>query len=1129
MIRTAAAQGGDVASHGPDEVSAQVRAWLEASRQHRVTGAAAMLADLLGREGGLAFLTQFVDEVIRPEDPRVAARSLRALSRKSEGRLAHWQRATLGLGSVASRVLPGVVVGAARLTVRTLVGHLIVDATPKRLGGALARLRRDGHRLNVNLLGEAVLGQQEADRRLARTEQLLTREDVDYVSLKVSAAIAPHNPWALDESVGHIVETLRPLLRTARSAGGFVNLDMEEYRDLDLTVEVFTRLLGEEEFASLTAGIVLQAYLPDSMPAMRRLQAWASDRVDRGGAPIKIRLVKGANLSMERVDAEMHGWPLATWGSKAESDAQYKRLLDYALTPERTRAVLIGVAGHNLFDVAHASLLAAERGVTDKVDFEMLLGMGEHVAKAVAADVGALRLYTPVVHPKEFDVALAYLVRRLEEVASKENFMSSLYAIDADPAVFAREEGRFREAWTLASQPAVETHRGVPRPAPAPAAGGFTNAPDTDPSVAANRAWAAAIRARAATSALGVDTLQDARIDDASALSAVIGAAKSAATAWAQIGAQTRAAVLEAVAVELEARRGDLVEVMMSEAGKTVDQADPEVSEAIDFARYYAARAVELEQWEGARPVPRRVSVVTPPWNFPVAIPTGSTLAALATGSAAILKPAEQSPRCGAVIAEILWAAGVPKDALQLIDIDPEALGEQLVGDPRVDQVILTGGYETARRFLQIRPDLKLFAETSGKNAIVVTPSADLDLAVKDIVASAYGHAGQKCSAASLVIAVGTVATSHRFLTQLEDAVRSLTAGPADEPRTQMGPLIEPAAGKLRRALTALEPGERWIVEPTPLDETGRAWTPALKAGTRPGSFFHMTECFGPVLSVLAVATLDDAIHLQNAVDYGLTAGIHSLDPAEVSHWLDRVEAGNAYVNRGITGAIVQRQPFGGWKRSVVGPTFKAGGPHYLSALVDWERTEIEDAEPISPRLRAFLDRAQAPAWVRSAVAADERAWAEQYGTALDRTGLACEIDALRYRPAEVDIRWDGEASTDELIRACAAHFVTGGEGVVSAPIPLPGPLALALDELDVELRLEDDAMCILRASAHQGTRVRAVGRLVGNTVVSVFDHTVTASPHLELTPFLREQAVSITAHRYGTHFEAARRVADSL
>ncbi|WP_084073067.1 proline dehydrogenase family protein [Demequina sp. NBRC 110052] len=1130
MVETTSMPTSPATSHDQDEVVALVRHWLRESRRHPVKGSARLLAGLLAHEDGLPFLTQFVDGVIRPEDSRVAARSFRAMAARDTRFLPIYQRALLVVGAVASHVAPGLVVGIARRTVRLMVSHLVVDATPRRLTGALARLRDQGHRLNVNLLGEAVLGREEAARRLARTADLLARDDVDYVSLKVSSTIAPHNPWGFDEAVEHIVHTLRPLfLAAVADDASFINLDMEEYRDLDLTVEVFTRLLEDDALHHLTAGIVLQAYLPDAMDAMERLQSWAAARTARGGAPIKVRLVKGANLSMERVDAELHGWPLATWSSKVESDAHYKRLIDYALTPERTRSVRVGIAGHNLFDIAHAHLTSRDRGVRDAVDFEMLLGMGEHVAAAVADDVGSLRLYTPVVHPQEFDVALAYLVRRLEEVGSRENFMSSLYEIDADPAVFAREEQRFRASWELARESYVRTHRATgSSDADAPGER-FANTPDVDPAVAAHRAWAASIRERAHGSSLGLGVLAGAHVDTVEQVARTIGDAAAAAPSWAAVGAHARAEVLRAVARRLEERRSDLIEVMMAEAGKTVDQADPEVSEAIDFARYYADRAEELENWEGARPVPRGVTLVTPPWNFPVAIPTGSTLAALATGSAVVLKPAEQSRRCGAVVAEILWEAGVPHGALCLIDLDPEQLGDALLSDPRIDQVILTGAYDTAERFLRARPALRLFAETSGKNAIVVTPSADLDLAVRDIVASAYGHAGQKCSAASLVIAVGSVATSRRFLSQLEDAVRSVVAGPATSALTQMGPLIEPAQGKLERALTTLEPGERWIVEPHRLDTEGSAWTPALKAGTRPGSFFHLTECFGPVLSVMSVASLEDAIRLQNAVPYGLTAGIHSLDPVEIAHWLDQVEAGNLYVNRGITGAIVQRQPFGGWKRSVVGPTFKAGGPHYLSALVDWERTEIAAAEPRSPRLRAFLDRAQAPAWVRSAVAADERAWDEQYGRAIDRTGLASEANLLRYRPAEVDIRWDGEAPVDGLIRACAAHFVTGGEGVVSAPVPLPGALALALDELDIELRLEDDAMCLLRASAHDGTRVRAVGRLVGGPQVAVFDHPVTASPHVELTPYLREQAVSVTMHRFGTPFTGASDVVTEI
>ncbi|WP_312173876.1 aldehyde dehydrogenase family protein, partial [Microbacterium sp.] len=382
--------------------------------------------------------------------------------------------------------------------------------------------------------------------------------------------------------------------------------------------------------------------------------------------------------------------------------------------------------------------------------------------------------------------------------------------------------------------------------------------------------------------------------------------------------------VLHRAGDELAARRGQLIEIMAHEAGKTIAEADPEVSEAIDFAHYYAERALDLEHIVGAEFVPSKVTVVTPPWNFPVAIPAGGVLAGLASGSGVIIKPAKLTQRCGAVMVEALWAAGVPRDLLALVDLANRDLGTRLVASPEVDRVILTGAYETAQLFRSFRSDLPLLAETSGKNAIIVTPSADLDLAAADVARSAFGHAGQKCSAASLAILVGSVADSKRFERQLVDAVTSMRVGLPDDPATQMGPIIEPANGKLLTALTTLDRGERWLVEPKKLDDEGRQWTPGVKVGVAPGSTTHLTEFFGPVLGIMHAKDLDEAIRLQNAVDYGLTAGIHSLDSAEVATWLDRVEAGNLYVNRGITGAIVQRQPFGGWKRSAVGAGAKA-------------------------------------------------------------------------------------------------------------------------------------------------------------------------------------------------------------
>ena len=1115
------------------EVEDTVRRWLDVAASEPVDVSATRLAGVLGDPGGLPFTVGFVDRVIRPEDARVAARSFADLARHVPRFLPWRLRAAVRVGAAAGLVAPTLVIPVVRRALRRMVGHLVVDARARPLTRAIRALRSSGATLNLNLLGEAVLGEREAARRLAGTRRLLARDDVDYVSIKVSSAAPPHSPWAFDEAATRIVESLAPLYRAAAQATPpkFVNLDMEEYRDLDLTVAVFTRMLDKPEFRDLSAGIVLQAYLPDALRTMIGLQQWSAARRAEGGAPVKVRLVKGANLPMERVEAAIHDWPLATWHTKQDTDTNYKRLLDYALRPERIANVRIGVAGHNLFDVAFAWLLAGRRKVRDGVDFEMLLGMAQGQAEAVRRDVGKLLLYTPVVHPREFDVAIAYLVRRLEEGASGDNFMSAVFDLHDDPSLFERERARFACSLDALDRTVPTPNRQQDRALPVDGApmAGFANVPDTDPALPANEAWGRAILARAPSSALGQDLVDAFAVRTAAALDRRLATAEAAGASWGARAGAARAAVLRKAAVELERRRAALIEVMAAECGKTIDQADPEVSEAIDFANYYATLAEGLDEVDGARAVPVRLTVVTPPWNFPVAIPAGSTLAALAAGSAVIIKPAPQARRCAAVMVDALHAAGVPRDVLQPVDVDEGDLGRQLVADPRVDRLILTGAYETAELFRSFRRDLPLLAETSGKNAIVVTPSADLDLAVTDVVRSAFGHAGQKCSAASLVILVGSVARSRRFRRQLVDAVSSLSVGPPSDATSQVGPLVEPASGKLLRALTSLDPGERWLVEPRRLDDAGQLWTPGVKEGVAPGSPFHLTECFGPVLGVMAAATIDEAVELQNAVPYGLTAGLFSLDAGELGVWLDRAQAGNLYVNRGVTGAVVRRQPFGGWKRSAVGAGTKAGGPNYLAGLSDWEPAPATAGAPLDRRAARLLDAARAagldelPALER-ALASDALAWREQFGAVRDVSQLGAERNVLRYRSHPVVVRHASGPLTP-LVRVVAAGVTARAQVTVSTCVELPEALTAAFAAAGAHVSTEDDQAWIQRLQGSDGARVRLIGApaatvhqaVDGRPDVAVYAQPVTEAGRVELLPFLREQAISITAHRFGT------------
>ncbi len=1102
-----------------DAAVARVRRWLAAPRTTRRDKSAERLASLLQDPEGLQFAIDFVDRVIRPEDPQVAGREFTRLAGRAPKFLGMGLRSAVRAGGLASSMLPAVTVPAAKAAMRQMVSHLVIDASDRRLGQHLARLRSKGVQLNVNLLGEAVLGRRQAAARLRGTEVLLSRDDVDYVSIKVSSVVPQLNMWAFDETVAEVVDRLTPLYRIAAGKGKFINLDMEEYRDFELTLAVFEALLSKPEFRSLHAGIVVQAYLPDALGAMRRLSDFARARVADGGAPIKVRLVKGANLAMERVDAATHGWPLAVCPSKEASDANYKRVLGFALRPEHSAHVRIGVAGHNLFDLAYAIELASRRGTLDALDVEMLLGMAEEHLDAVRADVPRIVLYTPVVHPEDFDSAVAYLIRRLEENGSPDNFMSAMFRLDQSDA-FAREEGRFRASLALMEQedadgdprPRREQDRAADNGRPRPER--FVNEPDTDVALVSNREWARGIVGRIPASPLGTALVEEAsRVDDAEPL---LAAAVAAAPGWAKLGAEGRRRVLYAAADELARRRADLVEVMASETGKTMAEGDVEVSEAIDFCRYYADQSLEIERCEEATAHPVALTLVVPPWNFPCAIPCGGVVAALATGSAVILKPAPQAPRTAAVLVEALWASGVPRDVLHFAPVGESDVARTLITDERVGRMIFTGSSETAAMFGSWRPELTILGETSGKNGIIVMPDADLDLAANDLVKSAFGHAGQKCSAASLGILVGSVGTSKRFLDQVLDAVETLRVGYPQDATVHVGPVIEPASGKLERALTTLEAGERWLLEPKRLDDEGRLWRPGVRAGVRPGSYTHLTEFFGPHLSLIHVDTLDEAIAVQNGTDFGLTAGLHSLDPRHVERWLEKVEAGNCYVNRGITGAIVRRQPFGGWKASQVGPGAKAGGPNYLSTLVDWEAPHYgTDA--------MFLRAAQDD---------DLRTWEREFGVARDVSALGVERNVLRYRPTrEVLVRVADDARQVEVQRVLSAAIRTGSKVRLSTHLPLTGGQAqlpcvvTCVVESDEEFhrRLARPTFFNAGQGMDRIRRIRVVGRdpelrglLGGDASVAVYDQPVTTSGRLEMLPFLREQAVSITAHRYG-------------
>jgi RHH-type transcriptional regulator, proline utilization regulon repressor / proline dehydrogenase / delta 1-pyrroline-5-carboxylate dehydrogenase len=1050
-----------------------------------------LVADAPGRE----LVQRLTDEVLRLDRPRAAANRFAALASAGIPRsLGRGDRLLMAAGARLAPLAPRLVMPLVRRRIIAETRGLVVPAEDAALRRHIRRRTNAGVQLNLNLLGEAILSDAEAEQRIARVIATVQRPDVDYISVKISAICALLDVHAFEHSVERIRFALRRIYDAAMAArpSVFVNLDMEEYADLALTVEAFRSVLDEPAYRQMPAGIVLQAYLPDSHDVMDCIGTWAAARVAAGGAPIKVRIVKGANLAMEQVDAEQHGWVQAPYATKAGTDASYKRLLDSCLRPEWAGAIRLGVASHNLFDLAWALTLGDELPASRRrdIDIEMLEGMVPAQSRAVQQRSGTMLLYCPIVRGEEIEASLAYLARRFDENTAPQNFLRAMFAMEPDSQAFATEAERFRTA--VLARRDVSTQR-LRRPIDVPGQSGadpalFVNHPDTDFTNGDRRADVAAAIAKHAVN--GCPDGEYPLTTDVASIDAAVATAVDALRRWAAPAPAERGTLLRAIAEQLDAERWATLAQMAAEAAKTVREGDPEVSEAIDFARYYSTTTIPPST------EPYGVVVVASPWNFPYAIPAGGVFAALMAGNTVILKPPPETRQTAWLLANQCWRAGVPRDVLQFIACPDDEVGRRLITHDDVATVVLTGSYDTAQLFLGWKPRLRLLAETSGKNAIVVTEAADMDAAVRDVVRSAFGHAGQKCSAASLLILTPPVYDGDEFLPRLAAAVRSVRVGTADDPATMMAPLIASPSGPLLRGLTVLDEGERWLVEPRERpgsrrgDDTeatmSRCWTPGVRLGVTEGSWFHQTECFGPVLGVMRADDLAHAVRLQNGTPFGLTGGIQSLDDDEIRHWLDRVEVGNAYVNRHITGAIVRRQPFGGWKRSSIGGAPKAGGPHYVHALLRSVPVAID---------------------VAAATASYQVAWNEQFAAGYDATGLRSEANVLRHLPVAGVVVRIGDDTPDgagdvavAAARQCGVHA-----GVSDARTESEPDLAASLERLDVSrLRALTDIGDELAAACHR-------------LDIAVDRSPVSADGSIELPRWLREQAISRTLHRYGS------------
>lgn len=881
---------------------------------------------------------------------------------------------------------------AARLSAQDFARRFIAGENARQVLRA-AKSERQLHRgFTLDILGEAVISNSEAEQYFHAYLDLLAaiapevqswpadvlidqdaRGPIPRVNLSVKLSALDSQFDALDHdgTTRRAGGRLKELFRAARRLGAFINVDMESYDKKDLTLHIFQTVLNEPEFRDWTdVGIVIQCYLEDAAADLVNLRDWAQTR----GAPIWVRLVKGAYWDYETIKAKSHGWPIPVFQKKWQSDASFERATRFVL--QNAAHLRCALGSHNLRSIAHGIATARHLELPPNAyELQMLYGMAD-AEKQALVDLGQrLRIYMPY---GDLIPGMAYLVRRLLENTSNDSFLRAGFVEKIPPEKLLQDPVEVGRASSLPkttidadqkptpsrSEPMSTTHHS------------FTNQPPVDFARAENRQ--AMIEALAIVKGrLGrdcpliiggqpIETAEKMQSHDPSLRSRIVGsfslasreqaavavsAAKGAQPAWWGLGAEARADYLRRAAEEMRRRLFELAAWEVYETGKGWREATADVDEAIDFCEYYAAEAMKLQDSGGVdvpgeenrfEYIPRGVTAVIAPWNFPLAILTGMTAAALATGNTVVMKPAEQSSVVGSLLMEIFLEIGIPAGVLNYLPGRGEIAGAALVEHPDVAIIVFTGSRQvglainaaaaqaSTRGVVNVK---RVIAEMGGKNAIIVAADADLDEAVAGVMKSAFGYQGQKCSACSRAIVLAEVYDT--FLHRLVEATKSLQLGPADDPATSVGPVIDDES--LSRIKNYIEIGKQegrlvLAMEAGPLAEQGCFVGPHIFADVAPGARLAQEEIFGPVLAVLRATDLNEALRIANGTDYALTGGIFSRSPVALTRAQREFLVGNLYLNRPITGALVNRQPFGGFKMSGIGS--KAGGADYLLQFV---------------------------------------------------------------------------------------------------------------------------------------------------------------------------------------------------
>lgn len=1043
--------------------------------------------------------------------------------------------------------------------------HTILSGTPDVINKHILKRKEEGFHLILYHITENILGEEFSNEVIRRYLNDLLNPNIDNISINLPVLFSQYHLINHSYVIEKTKEKLRLIFRAAiknkiNDTPKFVTLEINFHKELEIALQVFKQVLDEPEFHNLSAGIILSSYFPENYENLKDLISWAKTRIVNGGSPITIYITKGAFLGAEQVDASCNNWNLPIFPSKNYTDANFKKMLNLALNLENTRAAHIRICSHNIFDLSYALLLRSETQTSAYVDFAMLEGRMLSLRNIIKKlSNRSLFLYSPIATKYEFQNTLAYIIRRFDEFRSSDNIARHFLEMSPDNVFWYESESLFFESCDLIAKLSsfpqiVQDRTNVNYKQHLSYA--FENEPNTDFSLENNKKWARDIINDWQNKSFESIPLQvngkliheekkekgkdpskpnaipyEFSLASADNIKTAIDTAKKQFPKWEKMSFEEKDTIIENIAQNYREKRKDLIGTLITDTGKIIFESDKEVSEAIDLIEYYRIRYKKMISMQDIKCSPKGVCVVIGSRGFPLSMSTGNIIGALLTGNTVIFRPTLTTVLVGWLLVNLMWEAGVSKNALQFLPTSEEDVEKYIVPNKTIDILTISGRYSTAQKFKNINPFFSLNAACEGKNHIIITSSADRNLAIIDLIHSAFDQSGQKASSVHLAVLEAEVYDDPNFRKQLKDAVKSLKVSSSWDLTTQIGPLVKPLDNKQLYLFSALEKDEEWLLKPIQDKENPNLWSPGIKLGIKNDSLFHRTPLFGPLLGLARANDFKEAIEIANNTEYNLTQGLQSLNIQEHYDWLKFVKAGNYFINHKITGPFLRRQPFGGYNKSILGAGYKVGGPNYLLNFVYFkqisppkEKYPIDEiTNHLTPLLEEIdLSTEQLGMWYASV--ANYAYWHHNFSKQRDPSKIIGQDNFLKYVPYDnIIIRITEDSNPFDILRACAALLSCKIPLKISIPKEMLSKMSWIEELPTASITKESEQQLISRITPEKFERIRMTTRPSEQLVKAcaknncyIIDSPVLANGRIELIKYLREVTITYDYHRYG-------------